>query len=155
MKYILKKFVDILYLYPIKLKAFRKNYTNEKVEAYGVCKAIKLESEDQVTRGLNWSLAKRGFFILSEERICVDDWMIIVDDIINAELLSYKSGMILKITIKNGSHYQFGLQYTKELLDQKVIDIKIIKEKVKYSTFSLIARILMVVCLFIILKELL
>lgn len=153
MKHIIKILIDIIYLFPIKLRGFKRKNQRDKIVAYGACKAIKLESEEDVIRGLNWAFSRRGFFILSDTKIVMGDWEINVTDIEKAELIKYRSGMILKITVKNGEHYQFGLQYIKELLEQDILDIVLINSKVKYSLFSIVIRIILVICLAFIVIE--
>lgn len=145
MKHIVKVLMDLIYLYPVKKRKFKKKYEKDIIIAYGACKGIKLESEEEVTRGVNWALSKRGFFILSDKRIVFNGWEIDIKDIEKSELLKYRSGMVLKLKARNEVYYQFGLQYIRELLKQDCLDIEIIDEKVKYSLFSIIIRIVLVI----------
>lgn len=145
MKHILKILIDMVYLFPFRINKFRNIYPNDNIIAYGACKGIKLDSEEDVKRGLNWALSKRGLFILSDNRIKLNDWIIELNNVEKAELVQYRSGMILKIKEKHGKYYQFGLQYTRELLRQDVLKIDLIDNKVRYSMFSIILRVILVV----------
>ena len=147
MKHIVKILMDIIYLFPIQLTNFKRKNQQDKIVAYGACKGIRLESERDITRGLNWALARRGFFILSDKKIVLGDWEIDLTDIEKAELIEYRSGMVLKISVKDGKYYQFGLQYIRELLKQDVLEILLSNDRVKYSLFSIVIRIVLVIYL--------
>lgn len=147
MKYFLKKLVDLVYMSPIKLNKFRKKYPKDKIIAYGGSKGIKLDSEEDVKRGVNWLTSKRSLFILSNQRIIAGNWEIDIESIKEAQLLCYGTGMVLKMETTKGEFYQFGLQYIKELLNQDKLEIKLTDSKVKYSLFSIILRAIAIIIL--------
>lgn len=144
MKHIIKVLMDLIYLYPFKIRKFKQSYPEDTIIAYGACKGIKLDSQEDVTRGINWALSKRGFFILTNKRIVLGEWEVEIGDIDKAELMKYRSGMVLKLEVRNNEYYHFGLQYIRELLKQDELEITIIDSRVKYSLFSIIIRVFLV-----------
>lgn len=155
MKHIIKVFMDLIYLYPLKLRKFKQILPEDTIIAYGACKGVKLDSEEEITRGPQWIFSKRGFFIFSDNRIVLGDWEIDLIEIEKAELMKYGSGMVLKLKLKNGENYHLGLKYIRELLDQNCLDIVEIDCKVRYSLFSKVIRVIAVVyLLYIILLQL-
>jgi len=70
-----------LELYPIQLRSFRNKYPDEKIIAYAGSKGIRLNSEEEVKREINWALSRRSLFILSEKRILMGSWNININDI--------------------------------------------------------------------------
>jgi len=154
MKSILKIIVDIFYLFPLRIKKFKSKYPEEIILAYGGCKGIRLDSEEEVERGVNWILARRGFLTISDERIVLGDWIIELNNIEKAEVLMYRSGMILKVEEVGDVYYQFGLQFNRRLLKQDTLKIDVIDSKVKYSMFSVVIRVFIVLNLIYILAKL-
>lgn len=141
MKSTMKTLVDVVYRYKTKLKNFQDKYPKDTIIAYGGCKGIKLNNDRNVKSGLKWLLSRRGFFILTNKRIVLGNWEILIDDVKRAELVKGGGGMILKIAKSESEHYQFGLQHINELLDQNVLDIAIVKHSVNVSIHSIIIRI--------------
>jgi len=132
-----------------KEKKFKEDYPNDEVIASGGAKAIVSEEEQEVSRGKQWAGAKRSALILSDKRLVCGDWEINLNDVNEASIIEFKSflskSLILKIRTEEGKNYQFGLQYDPAWTKQEVLPLKIEESKVKFSMFSIVARLLLVI----------
>lgn len=144
MKQVLKKIMDFIYVSPLRLQQFKKLYPGEQVIAYGACKGITKIETSSVKHEKDWITASRGMFILSDKRVYMNKWMVPLDLVEDCKLQMYASGMVLTFAEKQGAHYQFGLQYDKNLLNQRVLDMTMSEEKMKYSFFSIALRVFVI-----------
>lgn len=119
----------------------------EKYRAW--CKATN--SEDSSPRySHNWLLSRRGWFRIFEDRIECGDWRIPLGSVEKA--IAYKTKQmfipvtVLQLITADGS-YQFGFNPWATPLDHIGIDIEEQKVKLKYSPFSVMLRVAVVVYL--------
>lgn len=145
---IIRKFTNLLYFVPLKLRQFRSEHPDERVIVAGGSKARKLDGDQEIERGLGWVFAKRATLILSDRAIICGSWTIPLSSIDDATLLRtsgmFSEAFVLKVATNSGEHYQFGLPYDPRWEEQNVLEANVDETEIAYSMFSLAIRILLV-----------
>ena len=71
-----------------------------------------------------------------------------LDDIESAQLIKINSlfggGQVLKIQTKDDRYYQFGMQINPDWTLQTALVLLVEKGQLKYSTFSIVVRLLLI-----------
>ena len=71
-----------------------------------------------------------------------------LDEIENAQLIRINSllggAQVLKIQTKDDSYYQFGMQINPDWTRQTALVLQVEKGQLKYSTYSILVRLLLV-----------
>ncbi len=139
--------VNRIFLVGRRINKFKEQYPDDQVIVAGGSKAIVSEKEE-VFRGKQWIFAKRAVLILSNKRLVCGSWEVNLNDIDKASIISLRSflakGLVLKIRTKDDKNYQFGLQYDPLWIEQEVLDLEFSKDKIKFSLFSIIARLILI-----------
>ena len=143
----MKGFVDLVYMTNRSRKKFELSNPNEKVLAADASKGIKTDKNQEIQYGLDWVTSQRAVILLTDKRITCGKWTIPIDTISTAQLIKLGSGQVLKIQTEDGNNYQFGMQFNPEWTNQQILPLVIDKGKAKYSLFSIIIRLLLVVYL--------
>ena len=143
----IRKLSNLLYLSAVTKKKYQKEHPDEKIILCDASKAIELSEDKDPEYGKEWITARRCSVIITDKTIVAGNWTIPLDDIDVSELIKFNSlvgkGMVLKVKTKNGKHYQFGMQYNKNLEKQNALTFDSIREgKIKKSLFSKVIRIL-------------
>ena len=148
---ILKGFVDFVYGTGRVRRKFELNNPNENVLASDACKGIVTTTNQEIQRGLDWVTSQRAVVLLTDKKIICGKWIIPLDTISRVELIKinslFGSGQVLKISKKDGESYQFGMQLNPEWTNQQTLPLTLEKGQVKYSVFSILARVILVGCL--------
>jgi hypothetical protein len=134
--------VNAFYLVPLQVIKFRIQHPEEEVIIADGTKARKVKSNQETQYGIGWVTARRGVLILTSNNLRCGDWVIPISAIQEATLLSIFDGFLLKISTKDGDHYQFGIQHNPAWESQKVIPLKFERSALKVSKISLILRML-------------
>lgn len=136
---------------PWAIKSFKKNNPNTKIVAYGATKARLLKNDEEIKYGLGWIFSRRGTLILTEDKLICNDWQILISDIKKASILKFQGffskGLVLKIKTKDNKNYHFGLIDDPVWENQNVLLFEIDTQKIKYSWFSILVRILLLIWL--------
>ena len=145
---LLKNLVDLLYgTYRVK-KRYELEHPDETVLAADACKGIVNSSDRELERGLDWVGAQRAVILLSDEKIVCGRWTIMLDDIETAQLIKINSlfggAQVLKIQTKDDRYYQFGMQTNPDWTRQTALVLLVEKGQLKYSTFSIVVRLLLI-----------
>lgn len=144
-----KRMVD--FIYPtnrVKRKYLLKNPT-ETVLASDACKGIVTSKNKDIQRDASWITAQRAVILLTDKNIVCGKWIIPLEDVRSAHLITFSSlltgkGQVLKIQTKDDKFYQFGMEYNREWTNQSILPMTTEKGEVKYSTFSIILRVLII-----------
>lgn len=99
---------------------------------------------DELRRSANWIVARRAILKVMPDALVCGDWRIPYDQIDEAVLFSIWSiypGFLLRIK-SSGKIYQFGLNWNPFWKKELPFPVKREKGKLKYSTFSLLIRLL-------------
>lgn len=134
--------VNILYLVPLQVKKFEKQHPGSKVLIADATKGRKVKSNEVAQYELGWTTARRGVVMLTAKELVCGDWAIPIANIQQATLLHISGGSILKISTKDGLHYQFGMQRNPEWEQQKLFPLNIEEGALRFSKTSLIIRLL-------------
>ena len=141
----LKGFVDLIYGTARVRRKFELNNPNEKVLAADASKGIVTTTNQDIQRGLDWVTSQRAVVLLTDKKIICGKWTIPLDTISTAQLLKINSvfggGQVLKVQTTDDKNYQFGMQLNPEWTNQPYLPLTIEKGRVKYSAFSIIARL--------------
>lgn len=143
-----KRMVD--FIYPtnrVKRKYILKNPT-ETVLASDASKGIVTSKNKDIQRDVSWITAQRAVILLTDKNIVCGKWIIPLEDVRSAHLITFSSlftgkGQVLKIQTKD-EFYQFGMEYNPEWTNQSILPMTTEKGEVKYSTFSIILRVLII-----------
>ncbi len=141
---LLKRFTDFIYGTQRVREKFEYNNPDEQILAADASKSIVTSTNERVQRGFDWVNSQRAVVILTDKRIICGKWIIPLETIISAELIKIGSGQVLKIHTKDNRHYQFGMQYSPEWINQQFLPLKYSEGKIKYSTFSIIIRMIVI-----------
>ena len=145
---LLKGFVDLIYGTGRVRRRFELDNQNENVLASDASKGIVTTTNQNIQRGLDWVTSQRAVILLTDKKIVCGKWTIPLDTISIAQLLKINSllggGQILKIQTKDDSNYQFGMQINPEWTNQQILTLTLEKGQVKHSSFSIIARLVVV-----------
>ena len=144
---IMKGIVDFVYMTGRVRRKFQLNNPNERVLAADASKGIVTDENQDIQHGVDWVISQRAVILLTDKKIICGKWIISLDTISTAQLLKYGSGQVLKIQTENGKNYQFGMQMNPEWTNQQILPLTLEKERVKYSFFSIIVRLIFVGCL--------
>ncbi|MDX1972830.1 MAG: hypothetical protein SFY68_09905 [Candidatus Sumerlaeia bacterium] len=107
---------------------------------------------DQLQYGPNWMLSRRGILKVFPDRLCCGDWEVPFDSITEAVLYSVRGpfflpGYVLKITTPERTIH-FGLNSGKFWKSDLPFAVKREAAQLRYSTFSRIVRLVVVVFIF-------
>ena len=144
----MKGLVDLVYMTGRARRKFELDNPNEKVLAADASKGIVTEKNQDIQRGLDWVTSQRAVVLLTDKKIICGKWTIPLSTISAVQLLKinslFGSGQVLKIQTEDGRNYQFGMQFNPEWTNQQILSLALEKGKVKYSLFSIIARLIVV-----------
>jgi hypothetical protein len=106
---------------------------------------------DQMRFSVNWALARRGFLKVYEDRLVCGDWTIPHTEITNAVLTSFRStlfipGHVLRVDTAERT-YHFGLHGSKFWKSDLPFKVSREQGSLGYSTFSIVARVILVAVL--------
>lgn len=145
---LLKSLVDLIYGTHQVKKRYELEHPNETVLAADACKGIVNNSDRELERGLDWVGAQRAVILLSDQKIICGRWTIMLDNIESAQLIKINdlisSAQVLKIQTKDGRYYQFGMQINPDWTRQTALVLQVEKGRLKYSTFSIVVRLLLI-----------
>jgi len=139
--------VNTLYLVPLQVNKFRKQHPNEEVLIADGTKARKVETNEEAQYEMGWATARRSILILTTQQLFCGDWTILLSDVQGATLLHIPGGSVLKVSTKDGLHYQFGMQRNLAWEKQKVLPLIVQETVLSYSKISLILRLLVLALL--------
>ena len=140
---IMKSFTDLFYMTKRKREKFEHKNPNEKVLAADASKSIVTEKNKEIQYGFEWVVSKRAVILLTDKRIICGKREIPLNIITTAQLIRVnKIGQVLKIQTDDDKNYQFGMQYNPEWTEQQTLPLIIKNEKIKYSSFSIIIRLI-------------
>jgi len=139
--------VNTLYLVPLQVNKFKKQHPNTEVLIADGTKARKVESNEEAQYETGWATARRSILILTTQGLFCGDWTIPLSDIQEATLLQIPGGSVLKVSTKDGLHYQFGMQRNPAWERQKVLPLAVQETILRYSKTSLLLRLLVLVWL--------
>ncbi len=149
--YFYRVVTNILFLVPLRVRRFHAKNPQVRVLAAGATKARKFKEESAVQHEIGWIVSRRSALILADDRLVCGSWEIPLSSITQASLMRYKAlfarALVLKIATTDNIHYQFGLQYDPAWEKQTALKIDIEDGKIKYSLFSIIIRIIVIVLL--------
>jgi hypothetical protein len=134
--------VNTLYLVPLQVNKFKKQHPNEEVLIADGTKARKVKSNEEAQYEMGWATARRSILILTTQELFCGDWTIALSDVQVATLLHIPGGSVLKVSTKDGLHYQFGMQRNPAWEKQKVLPLTVQETVLNYSRTSLILRLL-------------
>lgn len=139
--------VNTLYLLPLQVNRFKKLHPDQEVLIADITKARKMKSNEEARYEAGWITARRTVLIVTTQALVCGDWTIPLSSIQEAVLLHIPGGSLLKISTKDGAHYQFGIQRNPAWEKQKAFLLRIEKGTLKFSKFSLILRFLFLIWL--------
>lgn len=146
MKKLLKGFVDLIYGTARVRKEYERTHPEDKVLAADASKGIVTKQEEGIARRAKWVTSQRAVILLTTTKIVCGKWIIPLQEIQSAQLLSFRSlfggGVVLKLQTKDDIHYQFGMSFNPEWLHQESIPLSYETAKVKQSPFSLAVRLI-------------
>jgi hypothetical protein len=134
--------VNALYLVPFQVSRFKKLHPDVEVLIADATKARKVNSNEVAQYEVRWATARRGVLMLTSKELVCGDWTIPVSHINEATLLHISGGSVLKISTTNDLHYQFGMQRNSAWEKQPLFPVKVEQGALKFSTTSLIIRLL-------------
>lgn len=115
----------------------------------GMTKAVQGAPED-FGYNAKWITSRRAALEVYEDRLKCGDWTILYTDMKEAELFKTRSGLIpcyiLKV-LTDGDSFQFGLNPSRYWKGELPFAVERTEGRLKYSKFSLILRIVLVVAL--------
>lgn len=124
----------------VKANYSRDNPT-ERILAADGSKGITTKGDKGIERGLDWVTSQRAVVLLTDKKIKCGQWVIPLEKIETAQLLKINSlfgqGQVLKLKTEDDNHYQFGMQFNPEWINQNVLPLTFEQGQVKTSTFSL------------------
>ena len=99
-------------------------------------------------RSANWVASRRGFFKVFRDRIEVGDWRVPFAEVERATLYNFPYLFLFKASVleleANGQTYQFGFNPWARPEEHLPISVEEREEKLRYSTFSIVVRVLAV-----------
>ncbi|MDX1475068.1 MAG: hypothetical protein R3309_12915 [Reinekea sp.] len=137
--------VNAIYLVPLQVSKFKKQHPEEQVLIADGTKARKVKSNQHAQYEVGWATARRGVLMLTTKNLRCGDWIIPLSTIHEATLLYISGGTLLKISTDDDSHYQFGLQRNPAWENQTVFPLKVEQGALKFSTVSLVLRLLILI----------
>lgn len=113
----------------------------------GMTKAVIAEG-DQLRHGPAWITARRGILQVHADRLVCGDWIIPFTEIREAVLSSFRStfgipGYVLRVDTE-AKTYHFGLNGNRYWKGELPFPVRREKVKLRYSAFSIVARLLLV-----------
>jgi hypothetical protein len=144
---ILKKITDFIYNTGKVKRKYLTDYPDERILAADASKGIITKGNEEVQRNSAWITSQRAVLLLTNKRIKCGKWNIPLDNINAAQLAKIQTtfgpGQVLKIETKDQVNYQFGMQMNREWTEQTVLPLTLVNEKLKFSLFSLVIRLLL------------
>lgn len=141
-------FTNLSYLVPVWVRRFESRNLGERVIVAGAAKARKMKEPDsQVRYEAGWVVSKRGVAMLTESRLTCAGWDIPLKSIKKARLLRVRQMALLAYALQVSTetdNYQFGLMYDERWEQQSVLDLEIEDSTIKYSVYSIAARMIFV-----------
>ena len=145
---LLKSLVDLIYGTRQVKKRYELEHPDETVLAADACKGIVNNSDRELEWGLDWVGAQRAVILLSDQKIVCGGWTIMLDDVESAQLIRINSllggAQVLKIQTKDDRYYQFGMQINPDWTRQTALVLQAEKGQLKYSTYSVLVRLLLI-----------
>jgi hypothetical protein len=135
--------VNTLYLVPLQVNKFKKQHPDAEVLVADGTKARKVKSNEEAQHEMGWATARRSILILTTQALFCRDWTIPLSTVQEATLLHIPGGSVLKVSTKDGLHYQFGMQRNPAWEKQKVLPLTIQETVLGYSKTSLVLRLLL------------
>src|SRR5215216_40904 len=129
--------VNTLYLVPLQVNKFKKQHPNEEVLIADGAKARKVKSNEEAQYEMGWATARRSILILTTKGLFCGDWTIPLSNVQEATVLQIPGGSVLKVSTKDGLHYQFGMQRNPAWEKQKVLPLTVQATVLRYSKTSL------------------
>ena len=139
----MKGLVDLLYRTGRARRKFERTNPGEKVWAADASKGVITQDDQAIQHGFHWVTSQRAVIMLTDKRIVCGKWTIPLDAITAAQLIKYGSAHVLKIQTKDGANYQFGMQVNPEWTNQHILPLLPEKERVKFSLYSIIMRLIL------------
>lgn len=119
MTVILRTLTNLLFLVPLAVARYRRAHPAERVLFAGAAKAVQRPSDEEPRRGFHWSFALRGSLILTDSHLVfrsafgAGSLRLPLGEIERAGLIAFRSfllaGLLLKVSTRDGAHYQFGM----------------------------------------------
>ena len=134
--------VNTLYLVPLQVYKFKKQHPDSEVLIADGTKARKVKSNEEAQYEMGWATARRSILILTTQALFCGDWTIPLSNIQEATLVKIPGGSVLKVSTKDGLHYQFGMQRNPAWEKQTVLLLTVQETVLSYSKTSLILRLL-------------
>ncbi|MFQ5857770.1 MAG: hypothetical protein ACE5LU_19365 [Anaerolineae bacterium] len=142
---------NAIYLVPLQVKRFKAKEPDSQILVAGATKAQKGDEDTGVRYEPGWIVSRRGVLILTSDKLVCGFWEIPLTSVINATLLRFKGllsrWLVLKVATDDGSHYQFGLQYDPTWETQTALKLTVEDGKIKYSAFSIVVRVALILAL--------
>jgi len=139
--------INALYLVPLQVYKFKTQHPNVDVLIADGTKARKVSSNEIAQYEVGWATARRGVLMLTSKELVCGNWTIPLSNIQEAILLYISSGSLLKISTKDGKHYQFGMQRNSAWEEQKLFPLRVEEGALKFSKTSLIIRLVLLLWL--------
>jgi len=139
---IIRTFVNLVYLVPLKVRRFKRDHPRLHVFAAGAVKARRLKADSEPGYEYGWATARRNTLILAADGLHCGDWFIPLSGIQDAELLRITGGLLLKISAADGRFYQFGMQEDPAWESQTVLPLRAERVELKFSLASLVVRLI-------------
>ncbi len=151
MNKIMKGIVDAVYGVQRVATRYQLAHPTEKAVASDACKAISTDTDAAISYGTAWLTARRAVLLLTTHKLVCGNWEIPLEAVASAQLLKIPatlgSGQVLKVATITGRNYQFGMQFNPTWALQQVLPMTLEKGHVRYSLFSTLVRISMMVYL--------
>ncbi len=145
---LLKGLVDLIYGTGRVRRKFELDNPSENILAADASKGIVTTTNQDIQRGLDWVTSQRAVVMLTDKKIICGKWTIPLDTILTAQLIKiislFGGGQVLKVQTTDDKNYQFGMQLNPEWTNQQRLPLTFEKGQVKYSTFSIVVRLIAV-----------
>jgi hypothetical protein len=156
---LMKFLLDFVYRTKKKAKQYLKDNPTETIIAIDVAKGIFTENVQYFDYGDEWEYAKSATIILTNKKIVFNNyrdncqWVILIEDVTIAKLNSFINGFgyfqVLRIEVKNGESYQFGMQLNNEWTQQTTLPLELEKHGLTHFKLAIIHLILWISVLLI------
>lgn len=130
-------------LIPMQINKFKKQHPDTEVLIAVSTKARRVKSNDEANAEIGWATARRSILILTTDALYCGDWTILISNIQEATLLQIAGGSLLKVSTKDGLHYQFGLQCNPAWQEQKVLPLNVEVGTLKISKAGIVLRLVL------------
>lgn len=106
---------------------YNQKYPDEEVLVVDHAKGIQTSKDKNITRAIAWSFSTRFDLILTDKYLVIYEGKVPLDKIVSLQInkltspLDTKNHTVLKVSIKNGNHYQFAVPLASKWANQKVL----------------------------------